>query len=94
MAVKYEPVVTLGNLLTAVTIALAGISGWTTISREVERTGARIDNVVSENARQDGEIRDVRKDIQDQMRELRVDIKELTMTIGRNQINVAASGKR
>lgn len=94
MAIKYEPVVTLGNLLTAVTIAAGGIAAWTSVEREVERSAARIDSVMEVNARQDIEIREGRAEIRSQIRDVQGDIKELTLLISRSSINAAASGKK
>lgn len=94
MAVKYEPVVTLGNLLTALTIAVGGITAWTSMARQVEHNSARIDSVMEVNARQDIEVREGRAEIRSQIRDVQSDIKELTLAIGRNSINSAASGKK
>lgn len=94
MALKYEPTITLGNILAALTMLGGATAAWTSMSREVERTQGQIAVVHESTVRQDLEMRDLRSDTKQAINELRSDIKELSQKIGMALANQAASAPR
>lgn len=93
MALKYEPTISLGNTLVALAMLGSVSMIWTTNQREIERTQGQIEVVKEGKARQDIEIRDMRNDTQLAIRELRVDIKELSQSVGVVIANQAVKGR-
>lgn len=74
---KFENTVTLGNLLTAISMALAGTAAWTNMSERVARV-EQVQTVMRESdSRHEVDLREVKTDNRAVLLEIRSDIKDL-----------------
>lgn len=74
---RFDNTITLGNILTAVTMALAGAAAWINMSERVTRTEQAQSVLRETDIRHEADLRGVKADAREVLLEIKADIKEL-----------------
>jgi hypothetical protein len=74
---KFENTITLGNVLTAISMTLAGAALWTNTSERIARNEQAISELRANDTRHEVEMRVNKDDTRALMLEIKSDIKEL-----------------
>lgn len=74
---RFDNSITLGNVLTAVTMALAGGAAWINMAERVTRTEQAQVVLRETDARHEADLRSVKADAREVLLEIKADIKEL-----------------
>lgn len=74
---RFDNTITLGNILTAITMALAGGAAWMNMSERVTRTEQAQVVLREADARHETELRTIKSDNREVLLEIKADIKEL-----------------
>lgn len=81
----YDGTITLGNILTAVTIAIAGGAAWTNSSERHARSEQSISVLRENDARHEAELRTIKADNREVLLEIKADIKEMRNDMRRDK---------
>jgi outer membrane lipoprotein SlyB len=74
---RFDNTITLGNVLTAITMALAGGAAWMNMAERVTRTEQAQVVLREADARHETELRTIKSDNREVLLEIKADIKEL-----------------
>jgi hypothetical protein len=83
MNMKFENTVTLGNVLTAISMTVAGAAAWTNMSERVSRIEQNQVSARETDMRHESDIREVKSENRSVLLEIKQDIKELRNDIKR-----------
>ena len=81
MDFKFDNSFTTGNLLTIVTIAIAGAGTYAAQTERISRLEVAQENARATDVRQEADIRELKSDIKASLAELKVDIKEVRIEL-------------
>ena len=87
MSMKFENTVTLGNLLTAISMLLAGAAAYANMNERITKVEQAQIAAREANVREDDYFRDFKAEIKGSMADIRSEIKEL-------RIDLKQGGKR
>jgi hypothetical protein len=76
-SMRFDNTITLGNILTAITMALAGAAAWTNMSERITLTEQAQKVLREAYARHEAELRTIKADNREVLLEIKADIKEL-----------------
>ncbi len=80
---RFDNTITLGNVLTAIAMALAGGAAWMNMSERVTRVEQAQATLRETDARHEAELRNIKADNRDVLLEIKADIKELRNAVMR-----------
>lgn len=74
---RFDNTITLGNVLTAIAMSLAGGAAWVNMSERVTRAEQSLVVLRESDARHEAELRVIKADNREVLLEIKADIKEL-----------------
>lgn len=80
---RFENTITLGNVLTAITMALAGAAAWTNMTERVTRIEQVQSSLRAADERHELDLRDIKSDNRQVLLEIKADIKDLRIELRR-----------
>tara|TARA_R110000868_G_scaffold99664_4_gene274296 strand:+ start:2454 stop:2732 length:279 start_codon:yes stop_codon:yes gene_type:complete len=80
---RFDNTITMGNILTAATMALAGGAAWMNMAERVTRTEQAQVVLREADTRHEAELRSVKSDNREMLLEIKADIKEIRNDIKR-----------
>lgn len=81
MTMKFENTVTLGNVLTALSMILGGAAAYANMNERITKVEQLQVSSRETDSRHDADIRDVKGDIRSALADIKTDIKELRIDI-------------
>jgi hypothetical protein len=81
MTMKFENSVTLGNILTALSMALAGTAAWTNMSERIAHIEQKQLGAREADLRHEAAIAEMKKENRDVLLEIKTDIKEIRLDL-------------
>lgn len=80
---RFDNTITLGNVLTAIAMAIAGGAAWMNMSERVTRTEQAQTVLRETDARHEADLRTIKADYREMLLEIKADIKELRLDLKR-----------
>lgn len=74
---KFDSTVTLGNVITFLTMVVAIVAAWSAQNERISRVEMNFQSIEKTDIRQDADIRSLKSDIRDALAEIKSDIKDL-----------------
>lgn len=83
MPMKFDNTITLGNVLTAISMAALCAAAWANVNERISRSEQIQISLQQADSRHDADIKDIKGDIKGALSEIKVDIKELRIDVNR-----------
>ena len=80
---RFDNTITLGNVLTAIAMALAGSAAWMNMSERLARTEQTQTSLQAADLRHEAELRVIKADNREVLLEIKADIKEIRHEVRR-----------